>query len=241
MEIRRETIAYSALKKRNRIKDEQLLNHDIEILEFNLQQNPIPDLNLQQELDDKKAALETIYNYQAQGAYVRSRANHKVEGERPSRMFCALEKYNGTQKYVPQLIVSSENNIEKTIDDQKEIEAEILGFYKKLYECKDDLITIDSINDFIGPEIASNDIPKLKEDEKIGMEGKITLEEMSKCLKRAKNNVAPGASGFTNEFFKFFWRDLKHFVINSVDYAFENNRRLTKLGHYQHYTKRGQG
>ena len=55
MEIRRETIAYSALKKRNRIKDEQLLNHDIEILEFNLQQNPIPDLNLQQELDDKKS------------------------------------------------------------------------------------------------------------------------------------------------------------------------------------------
>ena len=61
----------------------------------------------------KKAALETIYNYQAQGAYVRSRANHKVEGERPSRMFCALEKYNGTQKYVPQLIVSSENDISR--------------------------------------------------------------------------------------------------------------------------------
>ena len=76
MEIRRETIAYSAHKKRERIKEEQLLNHDIEILENNLQQNPLADLNIQTELEDKKAALETIYNYQAQGAYVRSRANH---------------------------------------------------------------------------------------------------------------------------------------------------------------------
>ena len=39
-----------------------------------------------------------------------------------------------------------------------------------------------------------------------------------------KNNVAPGASGFTNEFFKFFWRDVKLFVLKSVDYSFANNR-----------------
>ena len=68
MEIRRETITYAANKKRNRIKEEQLLNHDIEILEYNLQQNPVTDPNLQTELENKKAALENIYNYQAQGA-----------------------------------------------------------------------------------------------------------------------------------------------------------------------------
>ena len=56
------------------------------------------------------------------------------------------------------------------------------------------------------------------------MEGRITVEEMTKYLKKSKNNVAPGSSGFTNEFFKFFWRDIKNFVVNSVDYAFDNNR-----------------
>jgi hypothetical protein len=53
MEIRRETILYSAKKKRDRIAEEQLLNHDIEILEHHLQQNTIADQNMQNELDAK--------------------------------------------------------------------------------------------------------------------------------------------------------------------------------------------
>ena len=56
------------------------------------------------------------------------------------------------------------------------------------------------------------------------MEAKITLEEMTNCLKKTKNNVSPGSSGFTNEFYKFFWKDIKHFVVNAVEYAFNNNR-----------------
>ena len=132
MEVRRETILYSAEKKRERLGEEQLLNHDIEVLEHQLQQNAIGDPNIQAELSAKKAALENIYNYQAQGAFIRSRASYKVEGERPTRMFCALEKYNGTQKYVPQLIVTDEDGTETVINDQKEVEEEIHNFYKKL-------------------------------------------------------------------------------------------------------------
>ena len=56
------------------------------------------------------------------------------------------------------------------------------------------------------------------------MQGPLTLDELSNYLKKTKNNVAPGATGFTNEFFKFFWRDLKLFVLKSVDYLFTNNR-----------------
>ena len=56
------------------------------------------------------------------------------------------------------------------------------------------------------------------------MEGKVTLEEMTNYLKKCKNNVAPGSSGFSFDFYKFFWRDLKYFVINAVDYDFEKNR-----------------
>ena len=56
------------------------------------------------------------------------------------------------------------------------------------------------------------------------MKGKISLEEMTKYLKKTKNNVSPGSSGFTNDFYKFFWRDLKQFVVRAVDFAFDNNR-----------------
>ena len=56
------------------------------------------------------------------------------------------------------------------------------------------------------------------------MEGKITIDEMTKYIKKCKNNVAPGSTGFTYDFYKFFWRDLKTFIINSVEYAFEHKR-----------------
>ena len=56
------------------------------------------------------------------------------------------------------------------------------------------------------------------------MNGPLTLSELTNYLKKTKNNVSPGSTGFTNEFFKFFWRDLKLFVLNSVEYSFQNSR-----------------
>ena len=53
-------------------------------------------------------------------------------------MFCGLEKYNGTQKFVPQLIVENENGQDKVITDQKGVENQIFGFYNNLFENKDD-------------------------------------------------------------------------------------------------------
>ena len=203
--------------------EEQILNNDIEILEHHLQQNPVYVENIQTELNDKKDALENLYKYQAQGAYVRSRAKYKVEGEKPTRLFCSLEKYNGTQKYVPQIIIAGDNNTEVMVEDQKTIEKEIYKFYKDLFSCKDNFIEIDSIQTFLGPQGIEN-APTLSEGDKVAMEGKITVEEMTKYIKKCKNNVAPGSTGFTYEFYKFFWRNLKTFVINSVDHSFEKNR-----------------
>ena len=32
-----------------------------------------------------------------------------------------------------------------------------------------------------------------------------------------------GSTGFTTEFFKFFWKDLGYFVLRSINYSFEKN------------------
>ena len=53
------------------------------------------------------------------------------------------------------------------------------------------------------------------------MEGLITMEELTKYLKKCRNNVSPGSTGFTGEFFKYFWRDLKFFALNSINYSYE--------------------
>ena len=53
------------------------------------------------------------------------------------------------------------------------------------------------------------------------MEGLISVEELTTHLKKIKNNVSPGSTGFTNEFFKFFWVDIKHFVTRAINYSYE--------------------
>jgi hypothetical protein len=35
-----------------------------------------------------------------------------------------------------------------------------------------------------------------------------------------KNNKSPGSDEFTSEFLKFFWKDLKVFVIGSLNYGY---------------------
>ena len=78
MELRRGTILFLGREKRERISMEQLLNHDIEISANNLIQNNVMNEDILAELDNKRVSLENIYNYQAQGAYIRSRAAYKV-------------------------------------------------------------------------------------------------------------------------------------------------------------------
>ena len=49
---------------------------------------------------------------------------------------------------------------------------------------------------------STNTCLKLSENQKDQMEGLITENELSKHLKKIKNNVAPGNMGFPNKFFK---------------------------------------
>ena len=54
--------------------------------------------------------VEEFSKKKAEGAICRSRINWQVHGEKPSRYFCNLEKYNGTQKFIPQLIKHADGN-----------------------------------------------------------------------------------------------------------------------------------
>ena len=64
----------------------------------------------------------------------------------------------------------------------------------------------------------------MSENEAEFLEGDIKYSELAEALKNMKKT--PGNDGFTAEFFKFFWIDLKMFVLNSLNMAIE-------LAHYQ--------
>ena len=38
-----------------------------------------------------------------------------------------------------------------------------------------------------------------------------------------KNGKSPSNDGFTSEFFKFFWSDLGHFILRSLNFAYLND------------------
>ena len=108
-----------------------------------------------------------------------------------------------------------ENNEELT--DTKDILDFQKQYYKNLYT---DQIKVDDAN--IKDKIGDNEA-KLSENDSKLLEGEITYQELSSALKNMKNSKSPGSDGFTAEFFKFFWKDLGIFILNSINYAYKND------------------
>ena len=229
LEIRGMTLKYSGAKKRERQTNEKLLLHELERLESALHADP-DNVDIQASIHETNQQVDAINKIEAEGAAIRCRAQFQVDGEKPTRFFCNMEKSNAVQKFIPSLFVGVvddhgrpvlDNNgkqKEREVTEQAEVEAETRRFYRKLYSCQDNVITIDTIEDFLGPY--SNSCPKLTIADRESMEGELTLSEISNYLKRTRNNKSPGSSGFTGEFFKFFFRDIRQFMLSSVNYSF---------------------
>ena len=61
---------------------------------------------------------------------------------------------------------------------------------------------------------------KLSDLEAEKVEGEILLTELSEALKNMKNEKSPGLDGFTVECFKFFWIDIRSFILRSLNYGY---------------------
>ena len=48
------------------------------------------------------------------------------------------------------------------------------------------------------------------------------MDKVSKTLRKTKNNVAPGAGGFSGSFYKVFWCLIKWIVLGAIHEIFEN-------------------
>ena len=206
MEIRGITISYSSFKKKERNKLECTLIEEINDIEHNCE-------NVDQSLlEDKKQALESLRKVKLQGHFVRSRAKWVELGEKPSKYFCHLESRNFLNKTIKKV----DTMRGEIIYNQSEILNSIKIFYEKLYENVDhELVETDIPN-----VISSPSVPCLDKDTAKRLDEYITEKEVSQVLKEMKNNKSPGSDGFTAEFFKFFWPDLKFFIISAINDIF---------------------
>ena len=173
-----------------------------------LEENGI-DLNL---LEEKKGELYEIRREKMRGHFVRSKAKWIEEGEKPTNYFCNLESRHFHNK----LITSLKLDNGEIVDDQKHILQETNFFYAHLYSKQD-----NTEDDFIH-KLQLINFEKLTDEEANKLEGKITYAEALNFLKNMKNEKSPGSDGYTTEFFKFFWVDLGHFVVRSINYSFDN-------------------
>ena len=69
---------------------------------------------------------------------------------------------------------------------------------------------------------------KLTDHEKNQCNGLLTEYECSIALKYMKNSKSPGSDGLTTEFYKMFWNTIKPYLINSLNYSFQQ-KNLTEL------------
>ena len=217
-EIRGTTIAYGAAKKKEKNELFKLAIHRLESAEKISDSQPA-NLLLLDELNAAKQEIEAMEKKEAEGSLIRSRIRWQLEGEKPSKYFCNLEKYNALQKYIPSLKTKNEKNEEIVISEQIQIESELKKFYGKLYESQESK-NIGTIGEFLELK-DTRKCPKISELEASKLEGLISIQEATQYIKKCRGDASPGSSGFTGTFYKFFWRNLKHFVVNSFNFGYE--------------------
>ena len=111
MEIRGQTISYSAYRKKQNDKKEMHLAEKILKLEQNLTQDKMG------ELEKLKSEMTELRQIKVKGSVIRSRATNLLEGEKPTKYFCSLETHNYLSKIIPKL----ETVDGRIITDQHEI------------------------------------------------------------------------------------------------------------------------
>ena len=201
MEIRGKTISYSSYKKKQNQQKEEKLEKEIEQME------ELEHIDTEM-IKNKKLELENLRKERIQGIMIRAKIKWAEEGEKPTKYFCSLEARNYINKTVPK-IQTDDGNI---IQEQQDILKEIKHFYSDLYKGKERSQETDY------QEILNTlDHPILTQLERSKIEGEITEDEIAHVLKNMKNNKSPGSDGFTVEFFKFFFKDLKTFIKRGIN------------------------
>ena len=102
----------------------------------------------------------------------------------------------------------------KEIDDISDKIDDMLGesvaYFSKLYERHHRLADADLCREFL------ENIYTLTHEQKTECEGILTEAELRAALFSLKNDTAPGPNGYSAEFFKFFWDELKDIFLSMV-------------------------
>ena len=171
MEIRGKSISYGSFRKK-KVKNERELEiqSKIKLLEENLSQSNLDEYYL------LRNEVEQLQKEKMKGSIIRSRVKWNIDGEKPTRFFCGLEKSNTISKTVQKIIKDDGSEI----TNQKQILEEIKTFYETLYTSNQSDFSDINFDGFI----SNLEIPRLSVKESESIEGKITMTEAFQTLKK---------------------------------------------------------
>ncbi len=215
LEIRGKTIAYSAAKKKEINQQENILQERIDSCFTALSADPSNDK--EQNLEDALNELKILRETKVEGVMARAKARWHLHGERNSKYFCNLENRHYREKTMCSIL----NKNGEVISDPISILEEQKQFYSSVYGSSPTQFT--EVHEKLFFPTESDLITKLDEESRENLDRDITSEECLQVLKNMKNGKSPGSSGFTVEFYKFFWSDLNPLIIRSFNAALEND------------------
>ena len=216
LQIRGITIPYAARKKRERHNQEKLTENEIKNLQKDLDNTH--SVETKEKLNSKQFEMQKLREHKMKGILTRSRVNWAAHGDKNSNIF-SLERRNYTNNVMTKLIL--EDNRE--ITSQEEIIEEQRRFYNSLYNTKE--TSFDEEQSLL---FFNNQRPKLSKIQKESCEGTIALHECLTVLKTMSDNISPGIDGFTTEFFKFFWNDIKIYLVRSLNASYDLGKMSIK-------------
>ena len=214
MKIRGTAISCSSFKKKEKDKMENMLFGKLEKLNDLFALNNSDEIRL--DIEKVETELKILREDKINGIIIRAKAKWQVEGEKNTRFFCNLEKKHYTEKIISKLLL--EGN--QVIQDPNAILREQKLFYETLYRSsnpgdEENATFMNENNPFLN---------KPSREEINSCEGQITLKECSIALKNMKNLKSPGIDGFTVEFYKFFWNDIKFPLVNCLNESLEKGK-----------------
>ena len=147
-----------------------------------------------------KQQLDTIYEKKAKGIKIRSKCNWYELSEKSTKFFLNWEKYRGIQSQIHSIVIN-----QGEITDQDEINKQIFYFYQSLFSRK-----VQNQTDQIEAYLELIPFAKLTNEQRLSCEGIISEDEMFKSLKFIENNKSPRNDGLSEEFYEFFWNEIKN-------------------------------
>ena len=185
--------------------EEERLCKKVSELESSLQSLTAPELK---EYENIKEALESIKYERAKSAILATGAVWLEQGEKPTKYFLNRAKQVASEKNITAL-----KDGDNVVCGNKAILQFCNNYFRDVYRSRE-------ISQPIARKFLDNsDIPKLSEEDQKLCEGVITAEECRLALSKMSLNKSPGVSGFSAEFFRFFWEDISEVVVNYVNDA----------------------